>query len=122
MHLCQDIFTIPTWKQNPVNTNFTQRQAAASPDAYWMRDLKDKDAKAAIQDRLDRVESGNFGDCDRYGPITELKIHVGPGYRVYVGEDGPVLVILLGGSNKARQDKGFRDANKRWLDYKGRKR
>lgn len=92
------------------------------PFVDWMRELLDKDAKAAVIQRLDRVLLGNFGDCERYGAITELKIHAGPGYRVYIGEDGPVLVIILGGSNKARQDKGFRDANKRWLDYKGRKR
>lgn len=92
------------------------------PFVDWIRGLKDKDGLAAIQDRLDRVEAGNFGDCERYGAITELRIHVGPGYRVYVGEDGPRLVILLGGSNKAKQARGFKDANRCWQEYKGRKK
>ena len=91
------------------------------PFAEWLLGLKDKDGKAAIQDRLDRVERGNLGDCERYGVITELRVHVGPGYRVYVGEDGPVLVILLAGSNKAKQAKGFKEAERRWKEYKGRK-
>jgi putative addiction module killer protein len=88
------------------------------PFVDWVRGLKDKDGQAAIQDRLDRVEGGNFGDCERYGAITELRIHVGPGYRVYVGEDGPTLVILLGSSNKAKQAKGFKDANRCWLEHR----
>jgi len=92
------------------------------PFVDWLLALKDKDGIAAIQDRLDRVERGNFGDCERYGAISELRIHVGPGYRVYIGEDGATLVILLGGSNKAKQAKGFKDANKCWLEYKGSKR
>jgi putative addiction module killer protein len=87
------------------------------PFVEWLLGLKDKDGKAAIQDRLDRLERGNFGDCARYGAVTELRVHVGPGYRVYLGEDGPVLVILLGGSNKARQTKGFKDANRHWQEY-----
>lgn len=89
------------------------------PFAEWLLGLTDKDAKAAIQDRLDRVERGNFGDCSRYGAITELRVHVGPGYRVYLAEDGPVLVILLGGSNKAKQAKGFKEANQCWQEHKG---
>lgn len=54
------------------------------PFVEWLLGLKDKDGKAAIQDRLDRLERGNFGDCAHYGAVTKLRVHVGPGYRVYL--------------------------------------
>lgn len=84
----------------------------------WLNPLKDKNGKFAILDRLERVRNGNFGDCERYGPITELRIHVGPGYRVYLGEDGPMLVILLAGGSKKSQKRDFKDAYELWKIYR----
>ena len=53
---------------------------------------------------------------------AELKINRGPGYRVYFGWDGKVLVILLGGGTKRRQQNDIDAALRRWRDYKKRKR
>ena len=53
---------------------------------------------------------------------AELKINRGPGYRVYFGWDGKVLVILLGGGTKRRQQNDIEAALRRWRDYKKRKR
>lgn len=55
------------------------------------------------------------------GGVLEYKIDYGPGYRVYIGRDGDVLVILLGGGAKKRQSKDIQDAKARWQDYKKRK-
>ena len=50
----------------------------------WFDELRDRIAKARIQARIDRVEDGNFGDCSPVGEgISEMRIHVGAGYRVY---------------------------------------
>ena len=87
----------------------------------WLIALQDVKGKAAILGRLNRLRSGNFGDCARYGAITELRIHVGPGYRVYLGQDGPVLVILLTGGDKSTQSKDFASAKEAWNDYQERK-
>jgi len=87
----------------------------------WLKTLKDAKGKAVVLGRLNRVRSGNFGDCERYGQITELRIHFGPGYRVYVGQDGPVLVVLLCGGDKSTQSKDFANAKEAWNDYQERK-
>ena len=56
----------------------------------------------------------------RYGAITELRIHVGPGYRVYIGQKGQVLVVLLLGADKSTQSKDFDLARRYWDDYEAR--
>ena len=74
---------------------YTDRQAQ-QPLIAWLDALKDLRAKAQIQARMVRVAAGNFGDCKplRDG-VQELKIDIGPGYRVYLSRQGPVLVLLL---------------------------
>ena len=70
----------------------------------WLDNLKDSRAKARIIARLDRMEMGNFGDVRTVGGgVNELRIHHGPGYRVYFVRHGPVVVILLCGGDKKTQ-------------------
>ncbi len=70
----------------------------------WLDGLNDTAGRAAIRRRLDRVEDGNFGDRRFVGAgVWELRIHYGPGYRVYYGEDGPAIVLLLCGGDKRTQ-------------------
>lgn len=70
----------------------------------WFERLKDRRAKARIQARIDRAEDGNFGD---HKPIpegvSEMRIHCGPGYRVYFKQKGSEVVILLAGGDKSTQ-------------------
>jgi putative addiction module killer protein len=77
----------------------------------WLKGLKDPQAQARIQTRLDRLEDGNPGWVEPVGEgVSELKIDYGPGYRVYFCERGDVLVIMLAGGNKKTQQRDIRDA------------
>lgn len=77
----------------------------------WFEALRDKLAARRIQARIDRVEEGNFGDCQPVGEgVSEMRIHYGPGYRVYLAQRGAEIVILLAGGNKATQDKDIKTA------------
>jgi putative addiction module killer protein len=77
----------------------------------WFTSLKDKQAVARIQARIDRAEDGNFGDFSSVGDeILEMRIHYGPGYRLYFVQRGAELIILLMGGNKSTQEKDIRAA------------
>ena len=78
---------------------------------------------ARITKYVKRMERGNFGNSKPVGSgVSELKIDLGPGYRVYYGRDGDTLIILLGGGSKKRQSRDIADAIERWKIYKKRKR
>lgn len=72
----------------------------------WLNDLRDRAARARILARLVRVEqSGNLGDHRERitGPVSEMRIDYGPGYRIYYALSGDRLIILLGGGTKDGQ-------------------
>jgi putative addiction module killer protein len=72
---------------------------------HWLGSLADRRAMARIVDRLRRASSGNFGDVKPAGSgVSEMRIDYGPGYRVYFCRRGKVLVVLLCGGDKKRQD------------------
>ena len=77
----------------------------------WERKLKDKRAKAAIAARIFRVANGLMGDVSPVGQgVSELRIHYGPGYRVYFQQRGDELVILLCGGDKSTQSRDIETA------------
>lgn len=79
--------------------------------ASWFKGLKDRRAKARIQARIDRMAIGNFGDVAPIGEgVSELRIHYGPGYRVYFVKRGQVVVILLSGGDKNSQNSDIKKA------------
>jgi putative addiction module killer protein len=79
----------------------------------WFDALKDKQARARIEVRVARAEDGNFGDCAPVGEgVSEMRIHYGPGYRVYFTQRGLELVILLAGGDKSTQVKDIKTALK----------
>lgn len=77
----------------------------------WFDALTDIRAKAKIQTRIDRAEGGNFGDCEPIGEgCSEMRIHYGPGYRVYLMRDGLAVYLLLSGGDKSTQAQDIRAA------------
>jgi putative addiction module killer protein len=77
----------------------------------WFKKLKDRNAKARIQARIDRIELGHFGDVEPVGEgVSELRIFYGPGYRVYFTKQSSVVVILLTGGDKSTQDRDIKKA------------
>jgi putative addiction module killer protein len=94
----------------------------ASPFADWFAGL-DAIAAAKITVVLARIEQGNLSNVKGVGEgVLEYRLDFGPGYRVYFGRNGDVLVILLAGGTKRRQQRDIEAAQARWADYKRRKR
>lgn len=92
------------------------------PFDTWLEKLPDRTARAKIRIRLERLEDGNVGQSASIGHgVIELKINYGPGYRVYIGQDGPVTVILLCGGDKSTQRQDIRTAQEYWAEYQQRR-
>lgn len=94
----------------------------ASPFKEWFDSL-DARAAAKVNTYLTRIENGNTSSLKSLkGGVHECKINWGPGYRMYLGQDGPKLIILLGGGTKSKQQKDINDAKKLWKVYKEHKK
>ena len=79
--------------------------------AGWLRGLKDSVTRARIAARVQRLAFGNAGDARPVGGgVSELRLHFGPGYRVYFVQHGAVLIVLLCGGDKATQDRDIAQA------------
>ena len=87
--------------------------------SQWLSGLKDQQARIRIHVRLDRVMLGNFGDVEPIGErLSELRIHYGPGYRLYYIQRGMRVVMLYGG-DKSSQPHDIEKAKiiaKEWRD------
>jgi putative addiction module killer protein len=92
------------------------------PYRGWFESLNAQ-AAAKVTVALTRVELGNLSNVKGVGAgVQEFRIDFGPGYRIYFGKDGDQLVILLAGGTKSRQQRDIVTAQKRWADYKKRKK
>lgn len=90
----------------------------SAPFIRWLSSLKDLRAVSIVRARLNRIRLGNFGDCKPVGGgVDELRINFGPGYRVYFGRDGALVVVLLCGGSKRAQAKDIARAQKYWRSY-----
>ncbi len=79
----------------------------------WLRSVKDPKAKAAVTSRVERLKKGLYGDCEPVGEgYSELRIHIGKGYRVYFKEVGNTIVVVLNGGHKKTQQKDIDAAKK----------
>ena len=88
------------------------------PFLDWLNRLRDVQGRAFIRKRLNRVRLGNLGINRSLGDgVWELKVEFGPGYRVYYGEDGAKIVVLLCGGDKGSQRRDIEEAKKYWRDY-----
>ncbi|MBY5817873.1 type II toxin-antitoxin system RelE/ParE family toxin [Rhizobium leguminosarum] len=89
----------------------------------WHKKLKDGKAKATIALRLQRLATGHAGDVSPIGEgLSELRIHYGPGYRVYYCKRGETIIVLLCGGDKSTQETDIRTAKRiasEWSDDNG---
>ena len=82
-----------------------------------------RQVRARIDRVIERFVDGNLGDHKGVGHgVIETRINVGPGYRIYYGRDGEIVVILLAGGGKKGQNRDIHNAKERWKDYKERRR
>jgi putative addiction module killer protein len=96
--------------------------AGDNPYRAWFESLNAQ-AAAKVTVALTRIELGNLSNVKGVGAgVQEFRIDFGPGYRIYFGKDGDQLVILLAGGTKGRQQRDIATAQKRWADYKKRKK
>lgn len=97
------------------------RADGTSPFSGWFNALEPSAAALVVKAKA-KLQNG-IGDVKPVGEgVSELRIHVGPGYRVYFAQDGSALVVLLVGGDKSTQSKDIQDAKAYWDDYKQRKK
>ncbi|SIT71353.1 putative addiction module killer protein [Ectothiorhodosinus mongolicus] len=78
----------------------------------WLKKLRDPIGKARIIARIRSAEAGNFGDCEPVGKgVSEMRVHYGPGYRVYHVRNGETIYLLLCGGSKSTQKKDIKNAH-----------
>ncbi len=91
------------------------------PFIDWLKSLKDRTGRANITNRLNRVVHGNYGDCEPVGDgVYELRIHYGPGYRVYFSEQKDTIILLLLGGSKRTQLRDIKKAKQFWAECRER--
>ena len=96
--------------------------AGRSPFGTWFAALEAQ-AAAKVTIAVARIEQGNLSNVKTVGQgVLEYRVDFGTGYRVYFGRDGDVLVLLLAGGTKKRQQQDIETARARWADYKQRQK
>jgi putative addiction module killer protein len=89
-----------------------------SPFGTWFAGL-DAHAAARVATAVYRMEQGNFSNVKAVGQgVSEYRLDFGPGYRIYFGQEGTKVVILLGGGNKKTQGKDIKTAQALWAEFK----
>jgi putative addiction module killer protein len=104
-----------------IEVGFLEISSGKCPYVEWEKRLE-KSIRAAIRVRINRLRIGNFGDCKTIKGSTglyELRIHWGPGYRLYFGRVKDSLVIILCGGDKGTQLRDIQKAKEYWQLYKG---
>lgn len=99
------------------------RPNGQDPYAQWLAALADRQARARVLVRVNRMAAGNFGDCKPIAEgVWELRIDWGPGYRVYYAQAGKRLVLLLTGGDKRAQQADIATALTYWNDWQQRRK
>lgn len=92
-----------------------------APFKEWLTTVTDRQAKARILARVQRMAAGNLGDCKPLqNGVWELRIDHGPGYRVYYAQTGKTVLLLLVGGDKSKQQADINKAISYWQDWKRR--
>lgn len=88
------------------------------PFTEWLDSLRDVMGRKRILARVGRLEHGNYGDCEPVGEgVSELRMFFGSGYRVYIGEEGKNIVVLLCGGDKSTQTEDIETAKTYWKEH-----
>jgi putative addiction module killer protein len=94
-----------------------ETEIGKAPYQEWFDRLEKRD-KFIIDARITRLRQGNLGTFRSVGKgVKELKVDYGPGYRIYFGEDGNKIVVLLCAGDKGSQDRDIERAQQFWVDY-----
>jgi putative addiction module killer protein len=103
-----------------IHVSFLELSNGKTPFLDWEERL-DKTVRALVRVRINRLRVGNFGDCKPIKGVTgvyEIRLHVGPGYRLYYGKIKDTLVIILCGGDKGTQKRDIKKAQEYWILYK----
>ena len=104
---------------HPREVQVYQTSNGREPFNDWLTSIRDIETQARIRSRLERLEDGNLGDCQSVGDgVFELRIHFGAGYRIYFGQIGNSIILLLCGGDKSSQRRDIERAKIFWLEYK----
>ena len=104
-----------------INNYLTETEQ--DPYAKWLFKLPDRQAKARVIVRVDRMSTGNFGDVKPLGNgVWEARIDWGPGYRVYYAIAGKKIILLLLGGDKRKQNADVFTAKEFWADWQIRRK
>jgi len=96
------------------------REDGSSPYQSWFDNL-DPQAAAKVATAMLRLQMGNTSRVKWIGALGECRIDWGPGYRIYLAQDGEALIVLFGGGTKRRQRDDIRRAETLFSEYKARK-
>ncbi len=97
---------------------FYQDDAGNEPFTQWIEHFSDPRTRRRILQRLVRIQSGNYGDYKSLKDgVFELRLTFGSGYRIYFGEDGDTIVVILFGGDKSTQQQDIEKAKAYWKEY-----
>lgn len=84
----------------------------------WLEAVRDPFVKVRVIKRVRMAEAGNFGDCESVGDsVFEMRIHYGPGYRVYFTRRDEVVYLLLIGGDKSTQSRDIKRAKQIAINF-----
>ena len=102
----------------PRNLRIYRTSEGKEPFRQWLISLPDKMTVARIRARLNRLRDGNLGDAKSVGSgVMELRFTFGAGVRIYFGQAGEEIIVLLIGGDKSSQSSDIQLAQEQWADY-----
>ena len=97
---------------------FLRSRGGRIPAIDWLNTFTDVRTKAKLTARIERLGEGNFGDFKNVGDgVFELRVHYGPGFRVYFGFHQNQVVIIIYGGDKNTQTKDIKKAKTLWREF-----
>ena len=111
--------TIGNANGHSIEIQYYRSQKGRQPFIEWFKSIRDRNTRNRVERRLKRLEDGNFGDCQSVGRgVFELRLHFGPGYRIYFGQISNRLILLLCGGDKTSQQRDIESAKSYLIEYK----